>query len=655
MRKIVVLLATAISIPALAEEPATQLPDLVITATRVPTPAANIPAGVTVIDRARIEAGGFNTLVDALTSVPGLRVSPSGGPGGQASVFIRGTNSSHVLVLRDGMPINDASEANGAFNFGVETLSDIERIEVIRGPMAALYGSGAIGGVINLISRRGTEPGPHIVVDLSGGYPAQVRGAVTATGTEGPIDYALTAESQSQRGFDSNPQRMHSYTGRPQGFRDRIGTLNLGYTPVEGTRFSLFLRARQALFGFNALGTPTFDTANSSGTADSLLGRVGVTSNLFGGVLETSLFLGHLREDRHYKEPLDPADPNQAAVDSRYHARRTDLQWNNTVHLDRFIGEGALSASSLTFGYQHLTDSISLRVNDSFFGFPFAQGARASMTTDAAHAGLQTTLWNRLTVTGQVRQDWVADNAPFTWRLGAAFDAPEVATRFKAAYGTTFRAPSLFDRFGVDSFGYVGNPGLKPERAQGWEIGFTTTLPAFGQSDFITFGTTYFNEQVNNLIVAVFSPVNTAVNIGSAHVQGFETEIALHPAPWLTLRVTHTFTDAQSADDGTRLLRRPQHGGSLDAVITPLSGLKIVPELSYTGAFRDALNDNDGNFLGNGTTHHGLIGNLTVSYDVMPKVQLYTSARNIFGSRFESVNGFQVPGTSVIAGVRLKL
>ena len=95
-------------------------------------------------------------------------------------MFLRGTNSGHVLVLRDGMPINDASEPSNAFNFGIDTLSDIERIEVVRGPMAALYGSGAIGGVINLISRRGTAGAPLLEMDLSGGYPATIQGAQDA-------------------------------------------------------------------------------------------------------------------------------------------------------------------------------------------------------------------------------------------------------------------------------------------------------------------------------------------------------------------------------------------------------------------------------------------------------------------------------------------
>ncbi|MBV9250893.1 MAG: TonB-dependent receptor, partial [Acetobacteraceae bacterium] len=471
MRLLYTVPALAICIPACAAEPDVTVPTVVVTATRVPTPLEDIPAGVTVVDRKTIEIRDYETLVQALSAVPGIRVSQSGGPGGNASVFVRGTNSNQVLVLRDGMPINDPSDASGAFNFGVDTLSDIERIEIVRGPMAALYGSGAIGGVINLISRRGREPGLHLLGDFDGGYPAQVRGSVNASSIQGPIDYSLTAESQSQRGYDVTPQREAIYTAVPDGFRDRVGTLNLGYTPVDGTRLSLFLRARQSIFGFNALGSPTFDNANSTGDVGSLIGRIGITSRLFGGSYETGLFLGGQQEDRHYTEPLDPRDPNQATNDSRYHAYRADLQWNNTVHLDDFLPSQAASATDLTFGFEHIADSIKVRVNQSFFGSPFQQSAQASQDTDALYAGLQSTLYERLTFTGQVRQDWVGPNAPTTWRAGAVFDASEIGTHFHAAYGTAFRAPSLFDRFGVDSFGYIGNPNLKPETAQGWEAG----------------------------------------------------------------------------------------------------------------------------------------------------------------------------------------
>jgi vitamin B12 transporter len=646
----------AVLTPALAADPDTPAREIVVTATRVPTPVLDIPAGVSVIDRKTIMDRDYTRLTEALSAIPGVRVSQSGGPGGNASVFVRGTNSNGVLVLRDGMPLNDASDSSGAFNFGVDTLADVERIEVIRGPMAALYGSGAIGGVINLISRQGHEEGVHISGDLAGGYPKQIQGNVVASGVEGPFDYAAIFESQSLRGYDVTPQRESIYTGVPDGFRAMVGTLNLGYTPADGTRLSLFLRARRAVFGFNALGSPTFDDANSTGRDEQLMGRIGVTSKLFGGTYETSAFLGRLQQDRHYTEPLNSLDPNLATNDSRYHTYRTDLQWNNTVHLGDLMDVPMLSATDLTFGYEHIADTVKVKVNSSSGGFGFQQNAKAYMNDDATYAGLQTTLWQRLTLTGQIRQDWVAGNTPFTWRLGAVLDVPEVATRFKAAYGTAFRAPSLFDRYGVDSFGYVGNPNLKPESAQGWEVGFTTTFDAFARKDAVSFGVTYFNEQVQNLIVAQFVPVNTAVNIGSAHIQGVETQVTFRPADWLALQASYTFTDAQNADLGSRLLRRPQHSASLDATITPLPGLTIVPELLLTGAFQDFLVDNAGFATSTiVSSQHGLIANLTVTYDVMPRVQLYANGRNVFYSRFEPVNGYQTAGPSFLAGVRVRL
>ena len=632
------------------------LAPVVVTATRVPTPERDIPAGVTIITRAEMVQAGDNTLTDALAAVPGLRVSQSGGPGGNASVFIRGTNSDDVLVLRDGMPINDSADADGAFNFGVDTLADVERIEIIRGPMAALYGSGAIGGVINIITRRGRRPGVHVTTDLAGGYPAQLRASAALTGTAAGFDYALIVQSESQRGFDTTPQRMSIYTDTPDGYRDRLVTLNLGYTPRPGTRLSLLVRARRAVFGFNALGDPTFDAANSTGRDTSLLGRVGVTSLLAGGAWQTALFLGRLQDDRRYTEPLVAADPNQASNDSRYQGYRTDLQWNNTLHLARLLAASVLTRADLTFGYELTADSAKVRVVSSSGGFAYDQSADASMTDQAGYAGAQAELWHRLTLTGQVRQDRVLNDHPLTWRIGAVLDVPALRTRFKAAYGTAFRAPSLFDRYGVDSFGYVGNPNLLPERAQGWEAGFTTTIGGFGRRRLLRISVDYFNEQIDNLIVAVFAPVDTVENIGAAHIQGVETTLALHPARWLTLDADWTYTQPENADTGELLLRRPQNTADLDARIAPLQRLLIVPQLQFTGAFQDYLNDNNGFSTGTiGTSGQGLIVNLNVTWRASRRARVYVTVTNLFGSRFEPVNGYQTPGTAAIAGVRLAL
>jgi len=636
------------------------LPESVVTATREPTPVTNIPAGVTVIDREAIRSSGAVTLGDVLTIVPGLHVSPTGGPGGQSSVFMRGTSAGHVLVLRDGMPVNDASDATGAFNFGIVTLSDIERIEIVRGPMAALYGSGAIGGVINLISRRGAEGAPRLEMDLSGGYPASIVGAASASGVMGPMDYALTLESQSRRGFDTTPQRFSTYTSTPQGFRDRIATVNLGYTPVEGTRLSLFLRGAETNFGITD-GPGALDAANFEGTTTSLLGRIGVTSHLFDGVYETNLFLGHGQDDRRYVQNFNSADPNASTGDNRYHAYRTDLQWNNIVHLNNVFPSGLFSKSDLSIGLQRTEDTIHIRTNDVFFNPyypPFAEAAsnRAGMRDSAIYAGFTTTLFQRLILTGQMRQDWVGPNSPTTWRLGSVLRVPEILTSFKAAYGTSFRAASLYQRFGADAFN-VGNPSLKPESAEGWELGFTSTIPALGRPDAVVAGVTYFNQHIRDFIVGdVFLPngLSTYENVDYAHIEGAEFEVTLHPAAFLSLRASYTYTNVTS-NNVDAVLRRPKNAFEVNATIMPVPGLRIVPVLVYTGSALDILYDNSGNFLGQGVGQHGLIANLTTSYDLTPQVQLHLDATNLFNSRFEPVNGYQMPGTTILAGVRLHM
>ncbi|WP_325601999.1 TonB-dependent receptor plug domain-containing protein [Rhodopila sp.] len=656
--------------PVLADEAPVNLPDVVVTATRVPSPVEQIPAGVTIIDRKTIETHGYNTLSDALQDVPGVHVSQSGGPGAQTSVFIRGTEGQHVLVLRDGMPINDAADVNGGYtNFSTETLADVERIEVIRGPMASLYGSGAVGGVINIISRRGTQPGMHWEGDIAGGYPAAIRGSVSATGVEGPIDYAITAESQSFQGYDSTPQREFVYKGVAQGYRDRLLTMNLGYTPVDGTRLSLLLRGHVAYFGYNTLGQtdadfnplPTFDDSNSNGKTSSLLGRLGLTTTLFDGALESGAFVGREQDDRRYQEPLNLNDPNLASSDSRYHSYRTDVQWNNTLHLDRYLQAPALSGSALTFGYEYTGDDINERFqSNSLTGF-YGDSARASMVTNAIYAGLQTTVLKRLTLTGQIRQDWVDQQAPTTWRIGGVYDLKEISTHLKLAYGTAFRAPSLFERYGVDTFGFVGNPNLKPEHAEGWEAGFTTDVAAFGRPRFLTFGSTYFDQRITDLITSVFVPVDTEVNLNSAHSHGVETEATLRPFDWLDVHASWTFLNTyasgQSAAVGTRLLRQPQNSADVDVTVRPIPKLRIVTSFYYTGSAQDILIGGDGNGggIGYGPGQHGLIANVAITYKLMPHVDLYLNGWNIFDSKFEPVNGYQTPGPTILAGARISL
>ncbi|CAH2604937.1 Outer membrane vitamin B12 receptor BtuB [Rhodovastum atsumiense] len=656
------LLASVLALPALAARagdapPRDQtdlvLPEQVVTATRIPTLAELIPAGVTVIDRQTITTRGYTMLSDALHAVPGLALVQSGGNGGNASAFIRGTNSNHVLVLRDGVPLNDPSDPNGAYNFGVETLADVERIEVVRGPMSGLYGSGAIGGVINLISKQGSGA-PTATAEFAAGLPRAILGSAGLSGASGMVDYSLAVQSRSQLGFDTTPQRETVHTGERDGYRAQVASLNLGVTPVEGTRISTLLRWRRAVFGLDELGSPAFDAPAYTGRDEAFTGRIGIDSKLFDGLWDTGLSLAYVTTNRKYTEPLEAADPNQLQSNGRYRGYRTALTWTNTVHLADL---GPARETALTFGAAHIFDRARSSLTESYAGFPSNQAVGAHATSDSGNAGLQTTLFDRLTATANLRQESASFGGDaFTWRLGGVLALPELWSRAKASYGTGFRAPSLFDLFGVGSYGYVGNPNLRPERSEGWETGWAIDLPALGRRDAATLEVTYFDNRIRDLIQVVYASdfsSSTPQNIARAHITGVETSLTLRPLSWAEAVLSWTCTDARD-QSGALLKRRPRNTASANLRATPLPGLTIAPELVYASGASDYLVNDEGFSSGVGMTKGGLIFNLAVSYAVTPQITLFADGRNLGDSRYEPASGFQTPGPSFLAGTRVK-
>ncbi len=623
------------------------VPETVVTATRVPTPEEDIPAGVTVITRQEIDERGYTTLVDALSAVPGLHIVQSGGPGSEASVFIRGTDSNQVLVLMNGVPINDPSDPNGAFNFGVDTLNDVQRIEVIRGPMSGLYGSGAVGGVINIITTPGSGP-VHGSVSVAAGLPNQNEQEGTISGSTGPFDYRLDEGTTTQEGFDVTPRSESVYTGERDGYRNQHGSVDLGWTIVPGTRLSLYGYLRNAIYGFDTLGSPAFDAPNEVGYDQQATGNVSLVSQVLPW-FSTQIIAGGLYDHRHYVNPLNPADPNQESNNDLYVGKRVDVQWNNTVDLSDW---GPARDTTVTFGYEHTNDFANDSLDDSYFGVPFQQSTYAEQIRSAWHAGLQSTLWGRLIFTSGLREDQVsAAGSAFTWRTGVVYVVPELLSRFKLSGGTSFLAPSLFDLYGSGG-GFVGNPNLKPERSIGFETGWTTTLPAWGQADFVTFGATYFDTSVKDLIETVFSPVFTTENIGLAHLQGVETTLSFNPRPWFGAELAYTFTDARDQDTGQLLLRRPENQFSANLLIKPVPKFTIAPQIVYIGPFEDELVDSGGFSVGTGLAGSGTIVNINLTYQVHPRVQLFLTGSNIFNAQYEAASGFAYPGASFLFGAR---
>lgn len=653
MRTRLLAAAAAALIPAPAaaetEPPLRTLPETVVTATRVATPAERIPAGVTVIDRETIERRGWRTLAEALEAVPGVRTVQSGGPGQQTSLFMRGTNSSHVLVLRDGMPLNDPSTPQGLFDFGNDLLSDVERIEVIRGPMSGLYGSGAIGGVVNLITRSGRGAGRALVAtgELAGGSQSTASANAVVAGENGAVDYALVGEGYTTQGFNVVPSRLATSIGERDGAGIGAVTLNAGARLGERFRVFAFGRLREHEADLDQAGRddPNYTVRNHTG-----MWRAGIAGALVPGWLDTTLAVGQSRDRRKFRDRPDQF-PFSGSDDSRYLGTRTVYQWDNTLHLPEL---GVADAASVTFGLQRIEDHADVRVRfDGPFG-PFNQDVDRGTRNDAGYLGGQVRLFRRLDLTANLRHEAPRDFADTTtWRLGGVLALPELALALHAAYGTSFRAPTLFDLYGVGSFGFRGNPDLRPEKGRGGEAGAALDLGALGLPPG-RLSATWFRTRITDLI-ADDPTFTTRINVGRADIDGVESAFDLRLAPWLELRATYTWTVAQDADTGEQLLRRPRHSGSIGATLWANPRFSIAPEVLIFGPSADVIYADSGAFLGRGTNPGGVVVNVAARWRAADRVELFALGRNITDSRYEPANSFVVPGAAVLVGVRAGL
>lgn len=655
--RILVLLALAPFAPALAQT--VSIPETIVTATRIPTPQERLPAATTVIDRQTIEERGYVTLADALVSVPGFNIVPSGGMGQTTSGFMRGTNSNHVLVLRDGVPMNDASHPSGAFNFGNTLLGDIERIEVVRGPVSAIYGTSAIGGVINLITRRApADRQAQPYGELAGGTNYTARGVAGVAGTIGNTDYGVTGQSLSTRGSNAVAPRFYNNQGERDGLRSAVitarGGVNLGETAPANvlgmTRLDGLVITRENRFGQDNVPR---DDPNYSADDRNWMGFLRSASELFGGDWTSGFTLSASQDRRRYTNWPDGADIEM--TDEYYRGRRERLAWDNTIRLPEL---GSITENNLVFGVGSERESaISRAQSDGAYG-PYSANVDKTQQNGFAYIGTQHRLWERLDITTALRQDAPDGfDGATTWRLGGVLALPEIASRLRASGGTAYRAPALYERYGASASLYGsfrGNPNLQPENATAWEAGIETDV-----SENLTLSALYFTSRIRNLITenADFSSYE---NVAKARIEGGEFAVNWRHSDSFSTRAAWTVQETLDETKNTPLARRPRNSVSLspriapkvDWVDVPNARLIIAPEFIYVGRQWDYIYPDNAAFGSNGYNDEGFVFNLTASLPVTHQVTAFIEARNLGNRRYEPANGFVIPGRSAILGMR---
>ncbi len=628
--------------PPLAQQapPPIVLPETVVTADRTPVPVGLVSATVTVITAQEIEQRQYRTLNDALRAVPGTTVVQSGGPGKSTSVFLRGTNANHTLVMIDGVRAGDPSQVNGAPNFAHFMLDNVDRIEVVRGPMSTLYGSDAIGGVINLITRKGSGPLKATAFGEYGSFNTFNTGG-GVQGADGRFNYNLAMQATTTRGFSAVPQRFTvGIKNEDDGYWNVGFNGRFGFDVSDNFQLSLFSRYDWSRTQYDAFLS---EDPNLREHARQISQRLQADWQLLDGKWKQTFGLSFLQVNRRDLDGEDAINGTPFAPDSRNRGRRWQLDWKNDVRLSDEVG--------LVFGID--AERISLHARSQFnFGFP-PNNVDQSTGSVGGYLNARWTPNEALSLTAGGRVEHHDDfGTAATFRVGGTYAFKESGTRLHAAFGTAFKAPSL-DQLFLDfpAFGFFANPNLKPERSIGGEIGVDQSL----WGDRAKVGATLFRNDIRDLITSVGCGVGctTLANVGKARTQGVEAFVELKPWDTFSLRVDYTYTDARDRTSHEPLVRRPRHAIDVAASWTPLPGWTWGAELTH----RSGRTDRDFSQFPSPITHMEAYRTLrfTMSYDITDGVRVFGRVENVFNKNYDDPLGFQAPRVGAYAGVRLSL
>ncbi|WP_051340443.1 TonB-dependent receptor plug domain-containing protein [Azospirillum halopraeferens] len=613
----------ALTAPARADE-ALLLPPVSVTANRTATPAAEVGSALTIITGDALERRQTRVVSDILREVPGLAVNRTGPMGGTTQVRIRGAEGNQTLVIVDGIEMNDPS-AGSEYDFANLLAGDIERIEVLRGPQSALYGSDALGGVIAVTTRRGDgAPGLSAAVE-GGSFGTRAGHAAAGMGTE-RFDARVSVQGVTTRGTSVADRRL----GNTEADGHRNGTVSarFGVRPTDTTEITATGR-------FTRFRTDTDGFIGGAGAVDADQDTVG--RQAFGRIQGRALFLDGRWEhvagvsvsdhDRDYREA--------GRVTGHYEGRKTRLDYQTSLTVTTEPAEHVFTA-----GIEREADKA---VSTSVWSF-FDRSIASTGLVGQYRLGL----FERLYLSGSVRHDRndLFDDAT-TWRATAAYTVEGPETKLRASYGTGVKNPTLFELYGYTAT-YRGNPDLRPEKGTGWDVGIDQ--PLWGGRAVVD--ATYFRQRITDLITG--TGASSANMPGDSRIDGVELGVSVRPLDGVTLRAAYTFTDGEDAT-GARLLRRPRHLASLN-VGYRFAGDRADVNLGvvYNGPQTDWAFDAAYNRTVVDLSAYTLV-NLAASYRLTDTVTVFGRVENLLDREYQEVWTYGTPGRAGYVGLRFSL
>ena len=617
---------------ALAQGPVL-LDEVVVSGGLTPVDAQSFARAVTIITEEDLARRKPRTFADALRVVPGVAVSRNGGPGGLTEVRVRGSESNHVLVLIDGV---EAPNSSAGRDFSSLSPELIERIEVLRGPQSALYGSGATAGVINIITKGGRRGETRLSASVEGSTaPGARTTTLLQTGTD-RADIAIGASFVRDAGWDASDDGGEQDGERALTLSARGSADLADWARLRGSlRFDDRLGEFDSVNGAFGCGGPACYVEDAVGfeiDRTLLLGGLSLDVDTLGGALV------HTPSIRYAEEDTERRDPGLSTQD----ASTLNIGYQAALTFgpqDRHTLVGALQWERETF------------VNRSAFSDADESREQIGYVLD-----YRADLTDALFVQGGLRFD---DNDGFddfvSWSASASYNLFDTGTRLRGSVGRAQTNPSFFEQFGANA-SFDPNPDLKPERNFGWDVGADQSFWG-GRGEI---GATYFNETLEDEIATVFGPApdfrSSVVNLdGESERQGVELALRLDPLAGLSVGANYTYLDATEPSGGRAVqeVRRPRHSGAVDVAYRFLDDRATVAAEAIWAADGTARDFGDPSFSSPIVSLDDYVQvNVTGSIALTETVEAYGGVRNLLDTDYQTVLGYAEQPLTAFVGLR---
>lgn len=611
------------------------LPKIIIEGNRLKGTVKDIGAAITVISEKEIAESGAVTVPELLRRQPGVDVVQSGPTGGNVSVFLRGANSEHTLIVVDGILMNNPVTPTRIFDLGTMTLDLIDHIEIIRGPQSSLYGSDALGGVISIVTKKG-RGAIASSVQLEGGSFGTGKALASVSGAEGDIDVSLSASRSHTDGVSA----ASAQDGNREKDGNDITTIagQVGYAFSDQLSVRSTLRLNESATEIDNFGGVGGDDPNREVDNRTIAAGVVVEGSTSDEIIRPSVgftISDHQLDDNNEPDSAHPVDSLQSNYDGTLMKGYATIQVEPHESISSLIGLEAIEE----------TASSSYRSVSSFG--PYDEDLpEKSARTNGGFIQLRGKPFEGFIIESAARID---DNQRFdqraTWRVTPQYLFEESGTTLRANIGTGYKAPSLYQIFSP-----YGDQGLMPERSTGWDIGVDQQ---FCEGEF-QLGANYFQNKLSNLIN--FDPTTFRFqNIAEAKTKGVEVSSQWSPMQWEALRgfsltSSYTYTDPTDALTGQQLLRRVRNKADFSASYR--WGDRYTATAGYTVVGRRV----DLDFSGGAPSREYLSGyglaRLGLSMKVSTSLTATVHINNLFDKTYEEVMGYGTFGRGIFGGLQ---